>query len=268
MISILDLNQDCLNNIFQYFSIYELIDIEDTCNAFKTTCEFVYKSKKFHMLRIELRFLRCEYFEAIFDRIGSTIKELQFSGGNHMDKHLKESLIDVINDHCIKLSKLTINYVQFDHDSFIKLEKCFHNLTYLDLSRCSINENELKHCLDGEKLKSIQTLKLAGNTLLNGSFFKDMRHIRVLDVSYCFNLLYFHFFTFIKNNCNQLRELDATGSCQLIPEDENILMDLLKYQPYLEKIVMDNVGLQKDDEILSQFKNLKHSSFAGRRFGT
>jgi hypothetical protein len=267
MTSILDLNQDCLNSVFKHLSVYELIDIEETCSAFKTTCEAVYKSKKFHSVFIELRHLRCEYLEAIFQRIGSTIRDLKFSGGYLMNEHVKQTLIAAIENHCVKLKRLTINYVQFDHESFDKLQKCFRNLTHLDLSRCAINETELRHCLDGEKLTSIKTLKLAGNSSMNGSFFKDMRHVEVLDISYCFNLLYYHFLPFIKN-CNKLLELDATASCQLIPEDANILRDLLQYQPRLEKITMDNVGLQKDDDIMTQFKNLKFSSFAGRKFGT
>lgn len=266
MTSILELNQDCLNSIFKYFTIYELIDIEETCSAFKRTCYEVYESKKFHAYRIELRHLKNEYLAAALDRLSPTLRIFSFSGGYIMDESIKQNLVEAMESFCEKLTQLTINYVQFDQAKFEKLQKCFHNLTYLDLSRCSINENELNICLHGEKFKNIKTLKLAGNSQMCGAFFKDMLHVEVLDVSYCFELRYFHFLPFIKD-CVKLIELDTTGSCQLIPEDQDILADLLNYQPHLEKITMDNVGLEQNNEILAKFKHLKHASFAGKKFG-
>lgn len=267
MTSILCLNQDCLNYIFQYLTIYELIDVEDTCIAFKNTCEFIYKSKRFHSLRIELRYLKTEYLEAIFERVGETIRSFEFSGGYIMDESVKQCIIAAMSKYCLKLNKLSINYVQFkNNDQFRELQKCFHNLTHLDLSHCDISETHLE-CLNGEYFKSIKTLKLRGNVRMNGEFFQSMKYVEKLDVSYCFDLRYFKFQQFLKN-CIKLIELDLTASCQVIPEDQNIFEEILRYQPDIEVIIMNDVGLQRDDEILSKFKRLKYSSIAGRKFGT
>jgi hypothetical protein len=266
MNSILELNQDCLNKIFEYLNIYELIDIEDTCSAFKITCNIVYKSKKFQKYRIELRYLKIEYIESIFDRIGSTLKEFEFSGGYTMKEEDKMNLINGISNCSKKLSKLSLNYVNFNQNIFENLQKIFTNLTHLDLSRCCIKETKIES-LNGRKLEKIKILKLAGNVEMEGSFFNTMSSVQVLDVSYCYNLKYFYFFQFLQN-CSKLIELDVTASCQVIPDDQDILQDLLQYQPNIQKLTMDNVGLERNDEILSKFMNLQHASFAGRKFGT
>lgn len=266
MTSIFCLNQDCLNNIFKYFTIYELIDIEETCSAFKATCEEIYRSKKFHSFRIELRYLKAEYLNAIFERIGDTVRTFEFSGGGGMDEGIKQIVIDAVSNNCIKLTKLSLNYLHFDNNQFRELQKCFNNLTYLDLSRCAISESRID-CLNGDKFTNIKTLKLTGNVQMSGAFFKSMKHVEKLDVSYCYELQYFEFQQFLKN-CIKLIELDLSASCQAIPEDQDIFEQLLLYQPNIERLVMNDVGIERNDEILSKFKHLKFSSITGRKFGT
>lgn len=265
MLSILDLDEDSLNSIFQFLSIYELIEAEKVCKTFKTICGHVYGSKRFHKIRIELRYLQTEHFKAMFDRIGRTLRHFEFSGGHIMDENVKRTMIEGVA--CPKLKSLMINYVQFTNKSFTQLQPCFVNLTCLNLSQCSINESSLGVCLDGDKLKSIKTLKLAGNSCMTGSFFKTMKHVEILDISFCFNLSYFEFLHFLRN-CLNLVELNVSASCQLVSEDENFLSVILDHQPNIEKLLMDNTGFTKDDNVLSKFKRLQHSSFEGRQFGT
>ena len=77
----------------------------------------------------------------------------------------------------------------------------------------------------------------------------------------------YEFLQFLKN-CKKLISLNVSSSPQLIPEDQNIVEDLLIYQPYLQILLMDNIGIERDDDMLNKFKYLKHASFSGRRFGT
>lgn len=102
---------------------------------------------------------------------------------------------------------------------------------------------------------------------MKGSFFKSMKNVEFLDISYCFNMSYFEFLSFL-TNCIKLIELNVTADCQLVSEDENFLKVILSHQPYIEKLIMDNTGIESDSEVMVQFKNLKHASFEGRRFGT
>lgn len=267
MLSILDLDDDCLSDIFQFLSIYELIEAEKVCETFKSICYDVYRSKRFHKTKIELRYLRTEYYKMIFDRIGGTLRCFEFSGGHIMDENVKKTLIEGVTESCPKLKSLKINYVQFTNETFKQLQQCFCNLTFLDLSRCSINESSLGICLDGEKFKNIKTLKLAGNSCMTGSFFKTMKHVEIFDISYCYNLSYFEFLHFLRN-CLNLIELNVSASCQLVSEDENFLGVILEHQPNIQKLFMDNTGVTKDAEVLSKFRCLKFSSFEGRKFGT
>lgn len=265
--SILNLDQDCLLKIFEYLSIYELIEAEKVCEIFKLACESVYSSKKFHKMRIELRYLKTENFRDIFERVGSSLRAFEFSGGYIMDEVVKETMIEGVSKKCSKLKSLSINYVQFNTESFLKLQPSFCNLKVLDLSRCGISEASLDNIeLDGEKFKSIKTLKLAGNSCMTGSFFKNMKHVESLDISYCYNLSFFEFLKFMKN-CVKLVELDVSASCQLVSEDENFLEVILTHQPKIEKLKMDNTGIARDEETLRKFKKLKFASFEGRKFG-
>lgn len=267
MSTILDLDDDCLFHIFELFTIYELIEAEKVCETFKAACENVYDSKKFHKMRIELRYLKTEHFKDIFDRVGGTLRHFEFSGGHNMDEMVKNVMINGVSRSFTKLTNLLINYVQFSHESFTRLQESFSNLTCLDLSRCSIDESSLGITLDGERFKSIITLKLAGNSCMTGAFFRDMKHVQHLDVSYCFSLSSFEFLKFIRN-CIELVELNVSASCQLFNEDENFQKLILTHQPCIETLLMDNTGVEKDVEVLSKLKKLKHASFEGRKFGT
>jgi hypothetical protein len=267
-LEILDLNDDCLIRIFEFLSIYELIEAEKVCETFKATCESVYDSSKFHKMRIELRSLQTEYLSDIFDRVGDSLRAFEFSGGYIMNEEVKQTMIDGVTEKCSKLNSLSINYVQFSSESFLKLQTSFCHLKVLDLSRCGISETALEIIeLDGERFKNVKTLKLAGNSCMTGSFFNKMRHVETLDVSYCYNLSFFEFLKFLKN-CIHLVDLDITASCSLISEDENFVEIIFNHQPNIEKLVMNFTGIARDEETLKKFKKLKFSSFEGRKFGT
>jgi hypothetical protein len=261
------LNQDCLNQIFSYFDIYQLVDIEKTCSLFKSTCENAYASKKFHKFKIELRTLRPEYLEKILDRIGPNVKDFAFSGGFIMDEKIKKTLVEGLISNCECLSKLTINYMQFDKALFDKLEKCFDTLTYLNLANCAINEQSDEILLKNDSTRNLKHLVLSGNANMSGEFFKCIENIESLNVSYCYNLRYYQFLIFMKT-CKNLKSLNITGSPQLIPDDRNILEDLFLYQPNLEVLLMDNDGVEEDSQVLVKFKHLKQTSFSGKKFGT
>lgn len=265
--SILNLDDDCLMNIFQFLSIYELIEAEKVCKAFKATCYNVYSSKRFHKMRIELRNLRPEYYRGIFRRVGNTLRNFEFSGGYIMNEDVKRCMIDGVSKCCPKLKSLTINYTEFSNTNFEQLQKCFTNLTFLDLSRCNLVEDILKITLDGERFRNIKTLKLAGNACMIGSLFKDMKHVEELDVSYCFGLRFADFVVFLRN-CVKLIKLDVSASCLLVHGVENFVENILTYQPNIEILIMENTGVVKDLEVLSKFQHLKVASFEGRRFGT
>lgn len=175
MLSILNLDDDSLVNIFQFLSIYELIDAEKVCSIFKDICEVVYGSKRFHKMRIELRDLRIEYFKDILNRVGKSLKAFEFSGGFLMDEKVKHEMIEGITKHCPKLLKLKINYIRLAHpenNAFDQLQQCFSKLTFLDLSHCAINESVLVRTLDGDKLRNIKVLKVL--------------NIKPLFLNYCF----------------------------------------------------------------------------------
>lgn len=199
MTTIHDLNEDCLSNIFKYLTIYELIEVEEVCEMFKNTCEVVYKSKMYHRMRLELRYMRPLLFGDIFDRIGGNLRHFEFSGGYIMDEEVKIKLINGVINKCPKLQDLIINYIQFSKVNLQDLSTSFNHLTYLDLSRCSLDEDNMSGILDGDNLPNLTTLKVTGNTMIKGNFLVNMKHLKNLDISYCFDLRYSEFKKFLKN---------------------------------------------------------------------
>lgn len=267
MMSILDLNDDCLRVIFDFFSIYQLIELEKVCKAFKSVCNNVYTTRRFHKMRIELRDLKAEYFEDIFDKVGHTLRNFEFSGGYIMDENVKWTMINGVTQSCSKLHSLTVNYTQFTPTNFIKLQQCFTRLTYLDLSRCGIYENSLGLSLDSERFPHIKTLKLAGNSCMNGSFFQKMNRVEVLDISYCYELEFEKFVIFLQN-CIRLIDLDVSASCRLVHGVDDFVSVIHMHQPDVERLLMENTGVAVEAEILSRFSKLKVCCFEGRRLGT
>lgn len=268
MQSILELDDDSLEYIFSFLTIYELIEVEKVSEAFKVICENVYEAKRFHKMRFKLHSMQPDRFEEIMDRVGGTLRSLEFSGGYIMDEKVKDILIEGVTSSARKLKSLTINYMQFTSESFSRLQNCFVSLTFLDLSRCAIEETLLRTSLDGETCQRIKTLKLAGNSGMTGAFFRDLNNVEHLDVSYCFALCFDNLLVFLQN-CFKLKTLDLTASCHAISDDGKILVTkLLLHQPNIETLIMNNTGVTVDAELLSQFRNLKHASFVGRKFGT
>lgn len=266
--NILDLNQDCLNYLFSsYFDIYQLIDIEDTCSLFNATCLNVYTSKKFHKLKLELRTMRVDYLNHLIERIWPTAREFSFSGGFIMDEKVLNGIIYGLADHSRNLKKLTINYVTMNENLLTKLQNgLFEQLNYLNLSNCTINEQNLGVVLKNENLKNLKQLVLSGNVNMIGNFFQNLENIEELDISFCSSVTYFHLLIFFKT-CKNLKHLNISSSPQAIPEGRNIFEDLLKYQPNIEVLLMANNGIEADNEILAKFKYLKQTSFSGRRWG-
>lgn len=265
MTTIYNLNDDCLSNIFKYLTIYELIGVEEVCEMFKSTCDTVYKSKMYHRLRLELRYMIPVWIEHIFDRIGVSLRHFEFSGGYIMDEELKLKLIDGVIHKCPKLQSLTINYIQFTKENLQNLSTSFERLKYLDLSRCSLDEYNMTGILNGDNLINLTTLNVIGNTMLVGSFLITMKHIKNLNISYCFDLQYSIFVKFLKN-CKKLIQLDISACVQLLEGD--IIDDLLNLQPHLEKLHFQYSGIPQIDDRYILFKSMKDFNIQGPRFGT
>ncbi|CAO1409540.1 unnamed protein product [Diamesa hyperborea] len=265
MTTIYDLNEDCLSNIFKYLTIYELIEVEKVCELFKDTCDVVYKSKVYHRMRLELRYMRPLFFGDIFDRIGGNLRHFEFSGGYIMDEGLKLKLINGVINKCPKLQNLIINYIQLTKENLLNLSTCFNRLTCLDLSRCGLDEDNMAGILDGDNLRNFTTLNVIGNTMIQGNFLVNMKHLKNLDISYCFDLRYTEFIKFLKN-CTKLIQLDISACVQLLEGD--IIGDLLNLQPHLEKLHFQYAGIPQDDDRYLLFKSMKDFKIHGYRFGT
>lgn len=259
MATILDLNEDCLINIFSYLKIYELIRVESTCKLFQAVCKMVYP--QFSNLRLERRYLDLSYFDDIMKRVSPHLKKFEFAGGYILQDEVKRTFISgVLNSP--KLKSLTINYVQFSRELMVPFSTCFINLVYLNLERCNLDEDTMEGVFENsENFTNLKTLVISGNTMLTGKCILNLKYLEDLDASYCFDLSYKEFVRFLKN-CDNLLRLDISACYRLLDEG-NIIEDLLFYQENLEKLHYSYVGIDVRDERFGRFEKLKDLQIIG-----
>jgi hypothetical protein len=154
------LDEDCLVEIFSYLSIYDLIRTERVCRTFREVCQHIYP--RFQKMRIELRYLDVDYFKAILNRISPYLKSFKFSGGYIMDDDIKKTLIAGVlkSPH---LQRLVVNYTQFSKELMLSLATSFQLLTFLDLARCNLNEENMENIFDNSIL--LKNLKVRYNNI-------------------------------------------------------------------------------------------------------
>jgi hypothetical protein len=263
-LTLLDLHDDCLLNIFQYFDVHELINIENVCQTFQDIT-----TQRYRVIRnfsTEYRTLEPARTVSILQRIGGNLRSFSFSGGYLMNDKIKMLIIESVSLYCTNLSMLKLNYVQLRDFHTDLLQNIAANIETLDLGHCNLSDEIGSFLVMFPRLKH---LIIKGNGMMSGKFLTQLTTLASLDVSYCFHLDYFYFAKFLKGCPHTLRMLDISGSGSLVDAQAgNIVEDVLHYQSNLETLLMENLGLQHDVSVFKSLKQLKKVSILGRKLGT
>lgn len=250
------LNHDCIFHIFRYLTIPDVINAEMCCPHLAEAAFAYYH--QIHELTFMLRTLNARDVEPILHRVSPALRTFKFSGGYIMNNELKDKIVQSLAAHCTRLQALTLNYVTLD--ALDVLEPAMRNLVHLDLSHIHLEDAVLGRVLGQSSLRS---LSLRGNTKLDGSCLKELRHVEKLDVSYCFELQARELYDFLRN-CDALKHLNVSGCGGL--SKTNFWQEVVESQPNIEELIMRDLNAAMPEECVEKFRNLKNFDASGKHF--
>ncbi|GAB0100521.1 hypothetical protein DMENIID0001_165720 [Sergentomyia squamirostris] len=194
--SLLDLNDDCLEKIFSYFTIRELIDLENVCLRFWSIAECFYKKQD--LLEINVEYHSKEHIGDLAKRLGPYVCQLNVTGQTNKIYVLK--FLSKIDDepgfiavetfqplwlHCTNLQLLIVQNVDL-RDHLPLMQETFKSLRVASMIRCGLTDEI------GEYLKTadeLHDLCLEGNPEIRGTFLPDLKdQLKKIDLRRCVNI--------------------------------------------------------------------------------
>ncbi|XP_037894550.1 uncharacterized protein LOC119640534 [Glossina fuscipes] len=172
--TILDLNDDCLLNIFKYLSIQDAFNILGCFDSriddvaltriadLKNLCFSLREAPKFKRWQLQI--------------IGQNLESICISAGYMLSSQMSLNYLQILlssSNSKPRLHELTINYVKFNDDYLDCVLNVVSNIKYLDLSFCQLNDELLLPIL--ERAEKLQILKLIANYNLEC---KSLHHIQ------------------------------------------------------------------------------------------
>lgn len=148
------LNEDCLRHIFEYFELYDLMNVAEVCTRLNELSKHVFAAK-FKRMEVKRSYLcgnRTYYFEKMLRIFGSLIQSLSIES---LDYH--QSILQMINEHTTQLKELKL--ISFRIDRIENFNSMLFNLEVLELDGCCVYNlsDLLSVCTELRVLKIIYT---------------------------------------------------------------------------------------------------------------
>lgn len=162
--TIMDLNDDCLIDIFKRLPVRDLCSVAEVNTRFKQDAKYVFSAlyKRFHTLVLVLQSAKGRYeitlneMRSILKNFGSLIIDLDVSKMSFKSTH-NNRILDLIIKYCAgALKELTLEWFSIKGNILQKLRPIFESLEKLSLDNCEINNSIgslLKNCKELKKLK-------------------------------------------------------------------------------------------------------------------
>ncbi|XP_063701387.1 uncharacterized protein LOC134831562 [Culicoides brevitarsis] len=210
-LTLLELPDDCLLHIFDFFDIYELLDIRQICQRFNELadrCRHKYENLDFKCYNED------EHI-SILKFLGPSLKVLNL--------HQYENLLDKVLEFCPNIEKLMIEYCQLTNWEIMR--DIVKNVKYLSLINCEFTDNLGKCFGNASKLESLEIL---ANEEITADFFHKIKGLKCLKVVEC-PCIGDKFAQILKNN-STLEELEISTYY------EKSLIDVVKHVSALKKL--------------------------------
>ncbi|XP_063701048.1 uncharacterized protein LOC134831283 [Culicoides brevitarsis] len=256
MLTLLDLNDDCLLHILKFFSLLELIKIRGTSNRLDNLlrqCRHKYANLNFMDSHQEYYYGSPNTFHDVLRFLGPTIKSIKISSRNNSRD------ISWIEQFCVNLETLEFNYLNFENDTeFDKFTAIISNLRSLTIysnKKKNFNNYFGNQVVNAPKLEELR-ITCDFNWCNMGKFFKNIKslksfsfHIRAkMKPKFCLE--------FLKHNL-QLMNLEISYfSVENGPDLVNFIANELKGIESLKFYAGDVTNL----ELLADLPNLKKLS--------
>ncbi|GAB0100523.1 uncharacterized protein DMENIID0001_165740 [Sergentomyia squamirostris] len=265
--SLLDLNDDCLEKIFSYFTIRELIDLENVCLRFWSIAECFYKKQD--LLEINVEYHSKEHIGDLAVRLGPYVSKLNVTGRTNKIYVLK--FLSKIDDeprfiavetfqplwlHCSNLKLLIVQNVDL-RDHLPLMQETFKSLRVASMIRCGLTDEI------GEYLKTadeLHNLSLEGNPEIKGSFLPDLKdQLKKIDLSRCENIFEGSAFAQFCQNNLKLETLSLSLPLSYDPYTQpDTIMEHLDKLKKLESLEMIYDAMAPPSEYSPVFPKLKH----------
>lgn len=210
-LSILDLNDDCLMEIFQNLNTLDLCAVKDTCRRFQNLSEYHFKTvynRKIFSFRVNDRYKKMvseNEEQKILRHFGTHINKLIINASD-FDVNA-ERVLDILGQNPVQnLKDFEIENLLLDENALDVCKGLLSNLERLSIDFCYGDESEFYKCVSYcGALKELQVLNL-NSFEIRGKFlitkFQRLESLILREIK-CFNTRYID--TFFKQNTNLKR---------------------------------------------------------------
>lgn len=186
-LSITDLNDDCLVEIFRLLDEGDLWNVVDTCRRFRVAGKMAYPlihQASNMMVDDDWEEESVKFINANLRRFGSEVSKLEISGTYGSTTDLTFHL-----DHCgEKLRSLRLENLLFNKDTALKIKTISENLESLMLKDCNIDDSEETSFLfDCRKLMNFEFESSSNIEILKKVNFENLQ-LKCLMLNLCFHV--------------------------------------------------------------------------------
>lgn len=211
-LSILDLNDDCLMEIFHNLDALELCAVKDSCQRFRNLTEYhfqtIYNSKPFSFGDKDMRnrkIISQIEQEKVLKHFGKFIKKLVINA--HDFQETPEQVLRIIGRTCNQnLQDFEMDSILLDDDALDKCKVLLSKLNRLSLDFCYGDEYEFSKCVEySNSLKELQVLNVRE---IEGKFltakFWQLESLILKEIK-CSNIHYIYNFFKLNTNLKRLQ---------------------------------------------------------------
>lgn len=176
-LNILQLNDDCLINIFSYFNNYELIDLLGTCRKLDEIIHI--HLRKCKDLSFNFRHFSIDD-KRLLKIVSPHLTTIELSVGYSIGSEIILAALQIISN-CKKLRKLRLHYVVM-REKYLKLiGNISSHLEKIDLSFCQLTD-ELMTEFFKWKCNSLKEIILIGNYTFGGVSLVYLKNLKSLTI--------------------------------------------------------------------------------------
>lgn len=155
-INILDLDDDCVQEIFDYLNVIDLSSVAEVCQHFKTSARkrFAIRHKSIHLL--EIVSLDMDRMANFMENFGPAIEKLEISPRLLPNKN---DFPGMLVQHFTSLEELSINYFNVDDTCMRELKPLCVHLKKLRLYKCQISKGFSEMFVHFSQLTKLKIVK-------------------------------------------------------------------------------------------------------------